>query len=361
MKRVLIMESGSFKVIGGAAKDTYKLYSKLRLRKDYSIDLYGNFSGIDKHAETVTLKQLMSRDYDIVWMNSIRDVLIADGYRKRHGGGRAKFLYVDRGNVLLNFRDGGLRRLLPKMVIRRGLVSLMGRWLDYYVAIGLEQYEYAKRFFGAGTDVRYILIAPHEEFRILKSKKTYHGALASARLDERQKRIGFMIRGIARVIEEHPELRGVELLRIIGTGVDEKSYRALVSSLGLQKSIRFVGFFTGKELVKRYNNAAFLVSTSEWEGLSRSLLEAMACGLPLLINDNINTVISKKPEATIVREKYNGLIYRYGDMSDFSSQFYRLYSDTKLQKRLAANTRKFIKRFSFGKVVNGYERIIDGA
>jgi glycosyltransferase involved in cell wall biosynthesis len=360
-KRILMMESGSFKVIGGAAKDTYGLYSKLSLRKDYSIDLYGNFSGIDKHAKTVTLEQLMSRDYDFVWMNSIRDVAIADAYRRRHPRSRARFLYVDRGNVLLNLRNAKLKRLLPKMVARRRLVSKLVGFLDYYVAIGLDQYNYARRFFKGRTSVKYILIAPHEEFRVLGTSRNFNGALAAGRLDERQKKINFMIRGIAKVIEEHPELRDKELLRIVGSGVDEGRYRSLARSLRLGKNIRFKGFMVGEELVRAYNNAAFLVSTSEWEGLSRVLLEAMACGLPLLINDRINTAIRDSPVTRIVREQYNGLVYRYGGLEDFAGEFYRLYSDRKLQKRLASNARRFIKQFSFMRVVEDYERIIDNA
>ncbi len=360
MKRILMMESGSFKAVGGAAKDTYKLYARLRLRKDYDIDLYGDFSKIDKSASVISKAELLSKDYDAVWMNSIRDVLVAVGYRKKHLGNDAKFIYVDRGNVLLNFKKARLKKLLPKMVVRRHLVSKLERWLDYYVAITQDQYNYAKNFFSEKVHVQYIPIAPHEEFRILKIRRSFWGALAVSRLDERQKKLSHMIKGIAVVKEKHPELKDKELLRIVGAGQDEGRYKALAHSLELDMNVSFYGFFVGRELIKKYNDAAFLTSTSEWEGLSRSFLEAMACGLPLLINDNINTVIKDKPLTKVVKDGYNGLVYKYGDIDDFADKFYRLYSDKMLQRKLSSNTKRFIRQFSFSRVISSYEKIIDG-
>ncbi len=214
MKHILIMETGSFKVTGGAAKDTYKLYKKLKQRRDYAIDLFGDFSKIDSSAKTINYSKLMSRKYDLIWMNSIRDVNVAEDYRKKHIGHVTKFMYVDRGNVLLNFSRAGLKKFLPKMIARRYLTSKMERWLDYYIAISADQYAYAMGFFKGRTDVRYIMIAPHEEYRALGTKKSFHGAISVSRLDERQKKTSFMIKGIAKVKEEHPELSGKLLLKM---------------------------------------------------------------------------------------------------------------------------------------------------
>ncbi len=359
MKHILIMETGSFKVMGGAAKDTYKIYRKLRLRKDYDVDILGDFSKIDPSVKTVSQAEALSKNYDLVWMNSIRDVGFAENYMRKHQGNHAKFLYVDRGNILLNFRKAGIKKLLPKMVIRRYLTSRMEMWLDYYIAISTDQYSHAKSFFSEKTDVRYIMIAPHEEYRALSAKRSFTGALSVSRLDERQKKISFMIRGIARVKEQHTQLKNKLMLKIVGTGVDEANYKNLAKSLGLEKNVRFEGFMIGEGLIKEYNNAGFFVSTSEWEGLGRSLLEAMACGLPLLINDNINTAIKADPLTRIVKDGSNGLVYGYGDMEGFANAFYKLYSDKSLQKKLSSNAMVFMKQFRFGKVVRSYEKLID--
>ncbi len=359
MKHILIMETGSFKVIGGAAKDTYKIYQKLILKKKYDVDIFADMSKIDPSIKTVSKRDIMLKNYDLIWLNSIRDVDVADEYKRAHPGYKTKFMYVDRGNVLLNFENADLKKFLPKMMARRYLVSKMQSWLDYYIAISADQYSYAKKFFTKRTDVRYIMIAPHDEFKILSSKRTFNGALSVSRLDERQKKVSFMIKGIEKLKEKHEEMWNLEVLKIVGTGVDEESYKKLSKSLGLERNIRFKGFVTGKPLIEQYNDATFFVSTSEWEGLGRSLLEAMACGLPLLINDRINTVLKEKPLQRLVKDGYNGIIYEYDNVDDFAEKFYRLYKNKKLQKRLSDNTKKFMKQFSFANVISKYEEIIN--
>lgn len=359
MKHILLMETGSFKVIGGAAKDIYKIYSALRKRKDYHVDVLADLSKIDKSVKGITTKKFMSTYYDLIWLNSIRDVELADAYKHAHPEYNTKFMYIDRGNVLLNFENAKLKKFLPKMLVRRYLMSKMEIWLDYYIAISSDQYEYAKSFFRHRTHVKYIMIAPHDEYKILNMKKTFSGAITVSRLDERQKKLSFMIRGIAEIKKKHKDIGDKEILRIVGTGIDEMNYKRLAKALGVEENINFMGFITGERLIKTYNNASFYVSTSEWEGLGRSLLEAMACGLPLLINNNINTIISTRPVKRLVNDGINGSVYRYGDIDGFSERFYKLYANRKLQKKLADNAKRLVGQFSFDKVVKSYENIID--
>ncbi|MCL4365442.1 glycosyltransferase [Candidatus Marsarchaeota archaeon] len=357
MKRILIMETGSFKVIGGAAKDTLRIFKALGLRHSYEIDLLGDYSEIDKHANTIDVKRMMSSDYDLIWMNSIRDIPLVNKYRGLHRG-NTKFMYVDRGNVLLNFKRAGLKRLFPKMLIRQHLMNSMRGWLDYYIAISVDQFKYAETFFSGRTDVRYIMIAPHEEFKFLNRKKTFNGALTVARLDDRQKDISFLIKGIERLKERYPDIDSKEVLRIAGTGIDEKKYKNMVKELGLHNNITFLGFISGSKLINAYNNASFYVSTSKWEGLGRSLLEAMACGLPLLINENINTTIKEGPRTALVRDLDNGMIYLAGDVDDLAEKFYWMYNDDKAIRKLSANALLFMKQFSFDRVIEKYTDII---
>ncbi len=357
MKRILIMETGSFKVIGGAAKDTLQILKKLRLRADYKVDILGDYSKIDKTVKSIDAEKMMSTDYDLIWMNSIRDFPLADKYRGFHKDTR--FMYVDRGNVLLNFEKAGLKRLLPKMMVRQHRMNSMRRWLDYYIAISVDQFEYAETFFKGRTDVRYIMIAPHAEFKPLNTKKTFKGALTVGRLDDRQKNVGFMIKGIERLKERYPDIREKEVLHIVGTGIDEGRFKQMVSELGMDSNIKFIGFASGKKLVSIYNNASFYVSTSNWEGLGRSLLEAMACGLPLLINENINTTIKENPRRKLVRDLENGLVYKAGDIDNFAEKFYWLYSDSNAVKKLSEETKQLMEQFNFDSVINKYEEIID--
>ncbi len=353
-KKILIMESGSFKNIGGAAKDSYRLYEALT--EEYSVDLFGDFSRVGS-SKPVTKERFLGTRYDLIIMNSIRDVLFVNRYGPTHNDTR--YIYVDRGGVMLNAPNPLHKKLLPKSLLRQSLLRSMSKWLDCYVAISPLEYEIAPKFLKRAR-VEYIPIAQHKEFRKLNIKKDFRGGICVGRLDERQKRLSFLIEGISVVIAENPSLKSRELLRIIGEGRDGDRYRSLVKKLEIERNVKFPGYMSGESLVKAYNNSGFLVSTSEWESYGRNFLEAMACGIPLLINDRINTVVSYKPrKETIVTDGYNGLIYRYGDKADFAKKFALLYTNSTLRSKLAKNAHDYSFKFSFDKVVERYTSIID--
>ncbi len=355
--RILIMDSGSYLQIGGAAKASYQLYTGLSGKKGCSIDLLGDFSQIDKGIETIDANTMLDREYDIIFMNSIRDVVIVTKYLRKYPD--AKIVYTDRGNVIVNRVNAGLKALLPKMIARDMLLSRMGNWLDYYVAITAGQYREAQRYFGGNVKIRYIPIAPDKEFKKMKVSNKFDGAIYVGRLDERQKKIEFLIQGMKRTKELHADMADKELLKIVGAGPDELRYRELVTALSLEDNVVFEGAKYGLELVEEYNSAKFFVSTSEWESPGRSFLEAMACGLPILLNQRNNAIMSFNPEKRVVRSDYNGLVYDYDEIDGFVGKFHTLYADAKLRAKLSKGAVEYSKEFSLEKNIAQYRIIVD--
>lgn len=358
MKRILVMDAGSFRVFGGAAKTAYDTYRYLK-GKGYSVDLFGDFSPLDKKVKPKDVTELRGGYYDVVLLNSVRDIpLVIRSLNP--GNSQTRFIYTDRGNLLNNFRKAGIKKLLPKMIARHYLMYRMRRWLDCYVALTAEQYEHARSFFPKETEVRFIPNWYSSDFKRLGTAKNSGSAIYVGRLDERQKKVSFLIRGIGRVVEQYDELKDKVLLQIVGSGPDELAYKELVSKSGLEKNIVFYSFVGQKELIKLYNASIFFVSTSEWEGMAGTFVEAMACGLPLLINQNNNTALSLDPRKTLVTDKYNGLLYKYGDLDDFAEKFAKIYFDSAGRKRLAGNSYKFSKNFGMERNLAKYGKIVEG-
>ncbi len=392
MKRLLLMESGSFSTFGGgAAKDTYELYRHLRDAMPYRIDIFADFSSVERGIAHIRLEELLKAEYYIICMNSIRDAIVVDEYVKLHGH-RAKILYIDRMAMVTHYYNSLPKRLFsriarvagdPERVDRftkrvvsgvqsRLLKSLrnfgaksyamnllgdMRGWLDCYVGINAEMTAHARRYFTKATRVEYIPISPHDHF--VKQDETKDGAaIAVGRLEESQKRFSFLLRGIRRVVALHPELAGRELVRICGPGPDSYAYGAMTARLGIERNVDFLGFVSEDELVEKYNASTFMVSTSEWEGLSHTFMEAMACGIPLLVNDRNDSILSYKPRKRIVTEGFNGLVYRYGDVDDFAAKFYRLYSDRRLSSVMGGRAYGYVRRaFSRSKMLRRYDAV----
>lgn len=93
------------------------------------------------------------------------------------------------------------------------------------------------------------------------------------------------LKGIQYLIEAFKKLPEYNIkLAVIGDG----EYRTELEKLaGDDKRIIFTGNLTGDTLDQFYSNAKLFVQSSEMEGLSISLLEAMAHGLPCLASDII--------------------------------------------------------------------------
>ncbi len=357
MRRILLMDSGSYFVpIGGSINATTQLYTYLKNIRGYHVDVLGDFSKINANVKTINRTEALKMDYDLMIANSIRDVLIIDAYMKKHV--HSKVIYVDRANILVNQRRAGLKILLPKMIARRDLLNRMKKWLAAYIAITPEQKEHAKSFFRKGTGVYYIPIAPNKEFRRLPVRKANHIALYVGRLDERQKRLSFLIIAVSKYVHDNAIRDSETVLKIVGSGPDEHKYRKLARALGVERNIEFRGLLTGEALVKEYNGSGFCVSTSAWESPGRSFLEAMACGLPLLVNDRNNVILFSESRTHVVTDGKNGLVYRYGDIGDFLKKFNLLYRDCKERARMSEEAYRFSKRFTLDKINSEYASVV---
>ncbi len=91
----------------------------------------------------------------------------------------------------------------------------------------------------------------------------------------------YFIESLPAILNEEPATR----VFIIGSGSLEKWIRDLVNERGLNKFVTFIGKIPIDEMPYYLNAADIYVSTSLSDGTSLSLLEAMACGLPVVVTE----------------------------------------------------------------------------
>jgi glycosyltransferase involved in cell wall biosynthesis len=68
----------------------------------------------------------------------------------------------------------------------------------------------------------------------------------------------------------------------------EPTVRAMVAQHKLQDRVLFTGMLRGQERIEAYVDAALFVLTSHQENFGITVIEAMACGCPVLISDQVN-------------------------------------------------------------------------
>jgi len=77
------------------------------------------------------------------------------------------------------------------------------------------------------------------------------------------------------------------LLLLIGKGTLEKKLRALVEGLNLEKDVMFLGKIPHSNLPIYYNASDVFVLPSFYEGISLVSLEALSCGIPIVVSSAI--------------------------------------------------------------------------
>jgi glycosyltransferase involved in cell wall biosynthesis len=87
-----------------------------------------------------------------------------------------------------------------------------------------------------------------------------------------------VVEAFARVREAHPQAR----LIIVGDGADRTALEQRVAALGLGEHTTFAGTVPNTDLARWYSAADVLVLASSREGWPNVLLEAMACGTPVV-------------------------------------------------------------------------------
>lgn len=97
---------------------------------------------------------------------------------------------------------------------------------------------------------------------------------------EKQKNVEMLVDAFAIFRESHIDY----VLEIYGQGTLENKIRQKINKYGLEKSILLKGF--ENNIYSRMQNAAFFVLSSDYEGVSNSMLEALCLGLPVVSTDH---------------------------------------------------------------------------
>ncbi|PIS32359.1 hypothetical protein COT40_00450 [Candidatus Peregrinibacteria bacterium CG08_land_8_20_14_0_20_41_10] len=116
----------------------------------------------------------------------------------------------------------------------------------------------------------------------------------------------------------------------------------LAKTLRLQKRVRFLGAVSEKDLINLYNLASLYVFPSLYEGFGLPLLEAMACGTPVVCSN-----ASSLPE---VAGRDAALLFDPTNPQEIAQKILVLYQDPALQKKLIRSGFKRLKQFSWEKM-----------
>jgi glycosyltransferase involved in cell wall biosynthesis len=152
-----------------------------------------------------------------------------------------------------------------------------------------------------------------------------------SRLDK-QKNIESVIEAVGLLKSKYPDI----LYYIVGSGPDADDLRDKVAKLSLNKHVCFYGQATPKMIPKLLRSFNIFVLASFVEGLPSAVLEAMACGLPVILaSTNYSCQESFKNEE-------NALVVS-GHSEAIAEAIDRLVSDNQLRSALIINGQEYVR------------------
>lgn len=110
-----------------------------------------------------------------------------------------------------------------------------------------------------------------------------------------------VLAAFGRLLERHPQAR----LIVVGEGVDRANLQQRAAQLGVADRTLFAGAVANAELARWYSAADVLVLASSREGWPNVVLEAMACGTPVVASSvgGIPEVVRSDDVGRLVRER----------------------------------------------------------
>jgi glycosyltransferase involved in cell wall biosynthesis len=174
----------------------------------------------------------------------------------------------------------------------------------------------------------------------------FTGRLVSA------KGIGYLVEAMPKVLRNYPDA----LFVFIGAG-NSLPYQNRLKEMGIpNRNYMFMGYLKeAKDLIYFYRGSSVYVAPTMYENLPIRVLEAMACGVPVVASG-----VCAIPE--VIDHGVNGLLVHPGAVEELSKSICLLLGDPALRRKMGDNARKTVlDKFSWdvnaSKTLNVYEQI----
>jgi glycosyltransferase involved in cell wall biosynthesis len=160
------------------------------------------------------------------------------------------------------------------------------------------------------------------------------------------KAIDVVIRAFEKIRVRLPDAR----LVVIGDGPELDNLKRLAERVGLGGAVDFPGRITTAEMVAILNRCHLFMNASPKEGWGLTVVEANACGVPV--------VGSNRPglKDSII-DGETGFLAEYGDVDEFAEKGLRLLTDDELWRRMSSEALRWARSMTWQKTAEEMEKL----
>ena len=186
---------------------------------------------------------------------------------------------------------------------------------------------------------------PDEIYKKYGIRKGVPTVLYVGRVDP-EKKVGVVIEAFLKAGVDNSQLV------IVGDGVDRVR---LMRKYDGRDNIRFVGRVVGDDLYELYRVGDVFATASEIETQGIVLIEAAACGLPLI-------AVDKGAVSEVCIDEENGYLCEPGSSSEIAAAIVKILTDDKLREKFSKRSVEIAKEHNFettlDRFINIYEKVV---
>lgn len=168
---------------------------------------------------------------------------------------------------------------------------------------------------------------------------------------DKNKQIDVLINAVSVVHQKHPEIQ----VALVGDGSERANLESQCAQLNLKEVITFKGNQPYQKISGLLNQSRIFMMASAFEGLPVAMIEALSCGLPVVV-PNVGDI------RDVAVDGYNALVVKESKSSNYAEAFSALLTSPNLYQRLAngaLETRnRFVDEYSLEKSKASWEEII---
>lgn len=155
-----------------------------------------------------------------------------------------------------------------------------------------------------------------------------------------------LLRAFGRVARMFPSWS----LTVLGEGPDRERLESLRRELGLEGRVHFPGAVANPAAILA--QADLYALTSDREGFTNALCEALACGVPAIATD------CPSGPGEIIRHGVDGLLVPVGDVGAVAEALRSLMGDEAARRKMGAQARSIVARCGVDVIAARYEELI---
>ena len=208
------------------------------------------------------------------------------------------------------------------------------------------QTERAKNYFNKKIQNNSVIIGNPISVACEASENPAKKIVAVGRLTY-QKNHKMLINAFKNALKLHPEY----VLEIYGEGVERENLSTQIKNLRLDNKVFLCG--NQSNIHEKIKDAQMFVLSSDFEGLSNALLEAMMMGLACVSTDCAGS-------DEVIESRENGILIPVGDEEKLTDAIIELMENDELRQKIADNAKTSTEKFKAENIISQWTKVIEG-